>query len=298
LKSMLNPLLKYIDPVRPLEMIALYEVYKAKRIAFTDLATRLGAPRKDLEDAIAKLNALGYIEIEREGNRKILTYVKGLFRGLKQIAPSEEGYRIARRVLLRYYGRGYVALPAKQDSSLRARPDLVAVPVDKATWRPRYSEAIAIEIESCNELETHPEHVVRNWIKESVKDFREIHSWTSEECFEKLKQLYDKHPEVHGKVRVFSVRMEKPGKPVVQPSATLTAPSTTDERARVVEVQGKRYRVVFRSIDDAARFDRFSGIPATQISIRGSEVVIYMRSLGKSITIQAERVDELTSSSS
>ncbi|MEM4914048.1 MAG: ATP-binding protein, partial [Desulfurococcaceae archaeon] len=296
LKSVLNPLLKYIDPVRPLEMMALYEIHKAKRIALTDLATRLGAPRKDLEDAVARLHALGCIEVEREGNRKVLVYVKGLFKGLKQVAPSEEGYGIARRVLLKYYGRGYVALPAKQGSSLRARPDLVAVPVDKATWRPLYGKAVAVEVESCNELETHPEHVVHNWLKESVRDFAEVHSWTSEECFEKLKQLYEKHGEVHGKVKVFSVRMEKPGKPVVQPG-TLAAPSTADERVRVVEVQGKRYRVVFRSIDDAARFDRFSGMSATQVSIKGSSVVIYMRSLGKSITIQAERVDELTSSS-
>ncbi|MEM1628852.1 MAG: hypothetical protein QXP02_02575 [Desulfurococcaceae archaeon] len=190
-------------------------------------------------------------------------------------------------------------MPAKQDSSLRARPDLVAVPVDKSTWRPLYSNAVAIEVESCNELETHPENVVHNWLKESVKDFAEVHSWTDEKCFEKLRQLYEKHGEVHGKVKIFSVRIEKPGKPVVQPSAsTLTAPSTAGERVRVVEVQGRRYRIVFKSTDDVARFDRFSGIPAIQISIKGSEVVIYMRSLGKSITIQAERVDELTSSSS
>jgi len=210
---------------------------------------------------------------------------------------------IARRVLLKYYGRGYVALPAKQDSSLRARPDLVAVPVDKSTWRPLYSNAVAIEVESCNELETHPEHVVHNWLKESVKDFAEVHSWTDEKCFEKLRQLYEKHGEVHGKVKIFSVKIEKPSKieqPVVQPSANtgLAVSSTADERARVIEVQGKKYRVVFKSIDDAVRFDRFSGISATQVSIKGSSVVIYMRSLGKSITIQAERVDELTSSSS
>ncbi|MEM1694697.1 MAG: ATP-binding protein, partial [Ignisphaera sp.] len=248
LKSMLNPLLKYIDPVRPLEMMALYEVYKAKRIAFTDLATRLGASRKDLEDAVARLHALGCIEVEREGNRKVLVYVKGLFRGLKQVAPSEEGYGLARRVLLKYYGRGYVALPVKQDSSLKARPDLVAVPVDKSTWRPLYSNAVAIEIESCNELETHPEHVVHNWLKESVKDFAEVHSWTSEECFERLRQLYERHGEVHGKVKIFPVRVEKPSKveqPVVQPSATgLADSSTVDERTRVIEVNGKKYRVV------------------------------------------------------
>ncbi|MEM2288939.1 MAG: ATP-binding protein, partial [Sulfolobales archaeon] len=263
LKSMLNPLLKYIDPVRPLEMMVLYEVYRAKRIGLTDLATRLGASRKDLEDAVARLHALGCIEVEREGNRKVVVYVKGLFKGLKHVAPSEEGYRIARRVLLKYYGRGYVVLPVKQDSSLRARPDLVAVPIDKSTWRPLYSSAVAVEIESCNELETHPEQVVRNWIKESVKDFAEVHSWTSEECFEKLRQLYERHGEVHGKVKIFPVRVEKPGKHIAQQGASASAtppPVPSNERVSVVEVQGKRYRVVLRSPKDEHAIATFQNL--------------------------------------
>ncbi|MEM4592358.1 MAG: hypothetical protein QW196_03065, partial [Sulfolobales archaeon] len=106
-------------------------------------------------------------------NRKVLVYVKGLFKGLRKVAPSEEGYRIAKRVISKYYGKGYIALPAKQNPQLKFRPDIVAIPVDRATWRPKYSEAIAVEVESCNELETHPEHVVHNWLKESVKDFKE-----------------------------------------------------------------------------------------------------------------------------
>ncbi|MEM3987653.1 MAG: hypothetical protein QXZ22_03460 [Sulfolobales archaeon] len=35
----------------------------------------MGHPRKDLEDAVSRLSTLGYIEIEREGNRKIMAYV-------------------------------------------------------------------------------------------------------------------------------------------------------------------------------------------------------------------------------
>jgi len=280
LKSMLNPVLKYVDPFKPLEMVALYEVYRAKRIAFTDLATRLGAPRKDLEDVVSRLSALGYIEVEREGNRKVLVYVKGLFKGLRKVAPSEEGYRIAKRIISKYYSKGYIALPAKQDPQLKFRPDIVAIPVDRATWRPKYSEAIAVEVESCNELETHPEHVVRNWIKESVKDFAEVHSWTSEECFEKLRQLYERHGEVHGKVKIFPVRVEKPSKVeqhVVQSSAM---DSSTAERTRVIEVNGKKYRVVFMSHEDALEFDRLSRVVKSIVIDEARNRVIVVTRIG------------------
>lgn len=57
----------------------------------------------------------GFIEAYREGSRRIAKYVKGLFRGLKKVAPSEEGYRLARRVLLYYAKRGYVVVSARQD---------------------------------------------------------------------------------------------------------------------------------------------------------------------------------------
>ncbi|MEM4958403.1 MAG: ATP-binding protein [Nanopusillaceae archaeon] len=279
LKSMMNPVLKYIDPVRPLELFALYEVWRAKRIALTDLAIRLGAPRKDVEDAVSRLSALGYIEVEREGNRKVLVYVKGLFKGLRKVAPGEEGYRIAKRVVSKYYSKGYTALPAKQGPQLKSRPDIVAIPVDRATWRPRYSEAIAVEVESCNELETHPEHVVRNWLKESVKDFAEVHSWADEKCFERLRQLYERHGEVHGKVKVFSVKLaKKPEEPATGAVATAgysvgsggsATKAVADGRARVVEVRGRRYRVVFKSVEDAERFDRLSSA-RTSVELRGN----------------------------
>ncbi|MEM2848521.1 MAG: hypothetical protein QXM79_07110, partial [Zestosphaera sp.] len=61
-----------------------------------------------------------------------------------------------------------------------------------------------------NELETHREQVVRNWIKSSVKDFKEVHSWTWEECYEKLQTIYQRQPaEVRGKVRVFKVERKR-----------------------------------------------------------------------------------------
>jgi hypothetical protein len=82
----------------------------------------------------------------------------------------------------------------------------VAVPVDKSTWRPVYSKAIAIEVESCNEVETHPEQVAHNWVKESVRDFAEVHTWTWDTCFEKLKLVYGKVGVDGAKVKIFSAK--------------------------------------------------------------------------------------------
>jgi hypothetical protein len=140
-------------------------------------------------------------------------YIKGLYRGLRKVAPSEEGYKLAKKVLLYYARRGYIVAPVRQDPGLSSRPDLVAVPVDKSTWRPIYSKAIAIEVESCNEVDTHPEQVAHNWVKESVKDFAEVHTWTWDTCFDKLKQIYEKANVDKAKAKIFSAKPvpEKPG---------------------------------------------------------------------------------------
>ena len=56
--------------------------------------------------------------------------------------------------------------PARQAGP--AAPDLMAVPFDRAWLRLRYSEGVAVEIESCNEIETHPEQVARNLVKDWI----------------------------------------------------------------------------------------------------------------------------------
>jgi DNA helicase HerA-like ATPase len=205
LKSMLNPVLKYVEVPKPLRLQALYEVYKAGEISVVDLATRLGAPRKEVEDVVGELAAQEFVVVERRGNKRVVKYVKGLFNGLEAVAPSSEGLWLAREVMLRYLSEGYYVSPARNEPGIE-KPDLVAMPVDRGSWRPLYSEAVAIEIESCNELETHREQVVRNWVKSSTKDFKEVHSWAREECFEKLNTLHQQQSSsVRGRVRVFKI---------------------------------------------------------------------------------------------
>ena len=155
----------------------------------------------------------------------------------------------------------------------------MAVPVDRSTWRRLYFNAVAVEIESYNELETHPEHVVRNWVKESTKDFARVYSWADEKCFERLRQLYVRRGEFRGKVKVFSVKLaKKPEEPATGAVATASysvgsegsaTKAVADGRARVVEVRGRRYRVVFKSVEDAERFDRLSSA-RTSVELRGN----------------------------
>jgi hypothetical protein len=156
LKSLLNPVLKYIELVKPLEFYTLHTLRVNGSLAIADPATRLEARREDVEEAVNTLAGRDYIEVYREGNKKMAKYVKGLYRGLRKAAPSEEGYRLAKKVLLYYVRRGYIVAPVRQNPGLSSRPDLVAVPVDESTWMPIYSRAIAVEVESCNEVETHP----------------------------------------------------------------------------------------------------------------------------------------------
>jgi hypothetical protein len=214
--ALVNPLFKYIEKPNVLEQQILYNIFVSRTengnhsIYLVDLLKKLGVDRDRVENAINKLEAAGYISVEKVKNKKLLVYGKGLFGNIKAVAPSEEGRRLAMKVMIKYMRQGYYVAPAKQSPNLESRPDLVAIPIDRATLRPKYDRAIAIEIESCNEILTHPEQVVRNWRKESVKDFLEVHSWTYEECFDKLQQLYNQLSDAEkNKVKIFSIKLRK-----------------------------------------------------------------------------------------
>jgi DNA helicase HerA-like ATPase/DNA-binding transcriptional ArsR family regulator len=277
LRGLLNPVLKYIEPVRPLEFFALYMLRKHGPLAIADLATRLGARREDVEDAVSSLAGRGYVEVYREGNRRMVRYVKGLLRGVRRVAPSEDGYGLARRVLLHYARRGYVVAPARQGPDLPARPDLVAVPVDRATWRPLYSRAIAIEVESCNEVGVHPEQVVRNWVKESVRDFAEVHAWTWEECFERLRRLYEGAGVDRTKVKVF--KAGRPGKVrgAGATAATTAAPAQPRSKAIRVSVRTTRGEVVEVCVEPSKlatlRVAEKSGV--ARVGVEGGATVVW-----------------------
>jgi len=216
-KAMLNPVLRYCEVPKPLEQYILYNIWKSDgHTAFqADLLKDLGIDRDRLKSIIARLQQDGYITTEKIGNKLKLQYNRGLFR-LKGIVDNELGKKIAMKVMVRYISQGYTVTRGKQEGDIR--PDLVAFAIDKSTFRPHYNEAIAIEIESPNEIEVHPEQVKRNMQKYIViKDlFKEIHLWTSEEKFNKLKQIYDSFindnsipQEYKAKVKIFSVKIKK-----------------------------------------------------------------------------------------
>jgi hypothetical protein len=111
---------------------------------------------------------------------------------------------------------GYITVRGKQEGEIR--PDFVAIPYDRSTFRPNYEDAIALEIESPNEVSVHLEQVKKNMIKYmQIKDlFKEIHVWTSDDAFPKLKEIYDSFladnsipQEYKAKVKIFSVKIKK-----------------------------------------------------------------------------------------
>ncbi len=195
-RELLNPVLRYLpeDRLDPLEQLILYHVYTLQRerggdwVEWSNVLVRLGVSRKRADEARDRLAAQGYLEAVKEGNRWVVRYVKGLFTGLKAVAPSKEGLRIARRAVLYYIEKGYYVVPARQDPSLAAKPDLVAIPFDRSTLSLRYSEAVAVEVESCNEVETHPEQVARNVEKHASTPFREVHVWFPKRCIDALQR--------------------------------------------------------------------------------------------------------------
>ena len=216
-KTMLNPVLRYCEVPKPLEQYILYYIWKSDRhSAFqADLLKDLGIDRDRLRSVIAQLQQDGYITTEKIGNKLKLQYNRGLF-NLKGIVENEEGRKIAMKVMVNYLKQGYTITRGKQEGDIR--PDLVAFAIDRSTFKPHYDEGIAIEIESPNEIDVHPEQVKRNMQKYIItKDlFKEIHLWTSEDKLKKLKEIYDSFladnsipQEYKTKVKIFAVKLKQ-----------------------------------------------------------------------------------------
>jgi hypothetical protein len=147
--------------------------------------------------------------VEKKAGRRVVVYRKGLFRGVESVARSPEGRAVARAAIKSYMGRGWVAVAARQAPELEARPDLIAIPVDRSTFRPVYSKAVAVEVESCVEVSSHPDQVARNLLKESVRDFAEVHVWVPGKCAGRVREiLAAAKPEKP--VKVVAVKLEKP----------------------------------------------------------------------------------------
>ncbi|ACR42220.1 type IV secretion system DNA-binding domain-containing protein [Saccharolobus islandicus] len=216
-KTMLNPILKYCEVPKPLEQYILYYIWKSKdHTAFqADLLKDLGIDRERVRQIIAKLQTDGYITTEKVGNKLKLQYNRGLF-NLKGIVENEEGKKVAMRVIVKYLEKGFTVVRGKQEGEIR--PDLVAFVIDRSTFRPHYNEAIAIEIESPNEINVHSEQVRKNMQKYIPISslFKEIHIWTSEEKFDKLKEIYNSFmndnsipQEYKQKVKIFAVKIKQ-----------------------------------------------------------------------------------------
>lgn len=220
--SLVNPVLKYTEE-KPevLPKLVLYKAFTSscelgsKCIALVDLVRELGIDRDRVEDAVAKLASQGYITVEKVKGKKVIQYGKGLF-PLKGIVKNKIGKRVALRVIRKLYNDGYVVVAGKQEGDIR--PDYVAFPYERDSLRPDYDSAVAVEIESDNEVSTHPEQVRRNMQKyiPIASLFKEIRIYTSESVFDKLKDIYDSFVQDQSipadykqKVKIFGIEIKE-----------------------------------------------------------------------------------------
>ncbi|AKA73849.1 ATP-binding protein [Saccharolobus solfataricus] len=221
-KETINPALALLkEPPDVLGQLILYTAFEKGEygITITDLIAQLGIKREVALAKLAELEKLGAVQIEQRGRSKIVKYAKGLFR-LRGIVENEEGKKVALRVLRKYLKDGYIVVPGRQEGDIR--PDFIALTYDKTTLRPNYSNIVIIEIESPNEVAVHAEQVRKNMQKYLSLDERtksiikEIHIWTSEEKFDKLKEIYDNFindnsipQEYKTKVKIFPVEIKQ-----------------------------------------------------------------------------------------
>ena len=112
--SIINPVLKYVEE-KPevLGKLVLYETFTSKCetdkselkdhcVALVDLVRKLGVDREKVEDTVNKLEAHGYITVEKIRGKKVIFYGKGVF-PLRGIVENEEGKKVALRVISKLY---------------------------------------------------------------------------------------------------------------------------------------------------------------------------------------------------
>ncbi|MEB2837254.1 MAG: ATP-binding protein, partial [Desulfurococcales archaeon] len=256
-EELLNPVLALLPPpgerLTPEEQLVLYRVWRASRgggaaVEWSRVLAGLGLRRQRAEEARDALAARGLIEAWKEGNRWLVRYRRGLLAGLKAVAPSREGRRLAAKALLYYLERGYYASPARQSGP--SRPDLIAIPYDRSQLRPRYREAVAVEVESCGELEAHPEQAARNLVKNWELARRgvvaAIHFWAPETCAARLREILERAARENGIPQdAYEVHPAKT-KPKPTPTQTHTShpgPEPTKPQAEAeaqLEIQGHK----------------------------------------------------------
>ena len=212
-------------PFNPIQQLILFKL--TIRNGVIDQPTLLketGIERDRLTNEAQSLVNKGVITVGTDEKTKAKVFVlneKGWFlTGLDAIAPSQDGMLIAANAMLHYINLGYYVIPVRQSPDLKYKPDLVAV---KRTpdGKVDYDNNIAIEVESPNELTRTPDQVAKNmrkYAEPEMKIFKEIHFWTTEDAFPKLKDIYTKFmedpsvpQEIKEKVKIFAVR--QPGKP-------------------------------------------------------------------------------------
>ncbi|MFP3234808.1 MAG: hypothetical protein RXR08_14590, partial [Sulfolobaceae archaeon] len=213
-----HPIRKFFpsDYYTPLQQ-RIYYILDANdgNIGFPELLKELGIERDRLNLELSKMEG---VEIEDgRPKRVILTDDSWYLKGLENVAPSKDGMEIASEVILDYVGRGYYTVPVEQSPNFEVRPDMIAVRFEGSKLN--YDDNIAIEIESPNELETHPEQVRKNmqkYLDPSMRDIKEVHIWTSGEAFPKLKEIYDSFladnsipAEYKSKVKIFAVKVKQ-----------------------------------------------------------------------------------------
>jgi DNA helicase HerA-like ATPase len=202
------------DWVSPLEQDLLYEAYRcgSDGIALVDYCTSRAILRDRASEASKALAERGYVKVVLKDRKKTVYYIDGLFTGIEKVAPSKEGLDAAKRVMERYIAADYYVYPSVRGGEEEA-PDLIAVPKRESDGGLDWASAVAIEIESTNEVDKHPDQVVWNMKKGSTSLFREIHVYVPPKRLSRVAELARK-AEAGSKVHIYPYPAHDGGEPL------------------------------------------------------------------------------------
>ncbi len=159
----------------------------------------------EVREMVESMHEEGVLKVVRSRTRGAFTVSEygltekgeALIKPAVEAAGGEEAQVLAKRAIAHYHGRGAFVGTVKQTE--KERPDLIAYDYEEGA-------PVAVEVETENEVQTHPGQVKHNMMKWKGMGFRSLHVWTLSPAAERVKELRGQlPPDMQRDVQVFSV---------------------------------------------------------------------------------------------
>jgi hypothetical protein len=186
-------------PVYHRILLAIREIdSKGGTPTISNISSITGINRKELKVFLQDMGHEGFVRTKVEGKSVIYllpekSFLKEMFWPV--LRSQREGGEIASQLLLKardhYLSEGWLFIPLKQIPGA-SMPDAIAIPPlgKRAREGWDFTNAVAVEVETPDEIRAHPDQVLLNIVKNFARGLRNVEIRCTEDSMDKVTDLY------------------------------------------------------------------------------------------------------------